>query len=161
VVVDLNNNIPMTNNEASNLHVLLADDDMDDSFIFNAAVEQSNYPIRLTITEDGQKLLAYLENEGEPDIIFLDINMPFHNGIECLATIRANKRFDKVPVVMYSTTNNKLNIEACYNSGANLYVVKPSSFEEVDKMVKKICSKEWVTNIQVPSKEQFIMYSFS
>ena len=151
----------MTNTEPSNLHVVLADDDMDDSFIFNAAVQQASFPIRLTITEDGQKLLNYLENENQPDIIFLDINMPFRNGIECLATIRANKKFDKVPVVMYSTTNNRLNVEACYNGGANLYVVKPNSFEEVDKMVKKICSKDWVSNLQVPSKEQFVMYSFS
>jgi CheY-like chemotaxis protein len=148
-------------NEPSNLHIVLADDDMDDSFIFNAAVEQSNHPIKLTVTEDGQKLLNYLESETLPDIIFLDINMPFRNGIECLATIRANKKFDKVPVVMYSTTNNKLNVEACYDGGATLYVVKPNTFEEVDRMVKKICSKDWVSNMQVPPKEQFLVYSFS
>ena len=149
------------NNEVSNLHVILADDDMDDSFIFNAAVEQSTEPIKLTVAEDGQKLLKFLESDSNPDIIFLDINMPFHNGIECLANIRANKKFDKVPVVMYSTTSNKLNIEACYNGGANLFVVKPNTFEEVDRMVKTICSKNWISNFHVPSKDQFLMYSFS
>jgi CheY-like chemotaxis protein len=78
-----------------------------------------------------------------------------------LTTIRDNKKFDKVPVIMYSTTNNKSSVEACYSAGANLYVVKPNSFEEVDRMVKKICSKDWVSHVQVPSKEHFLMYSFS
>lgn len=151
----------MTSQEPGDLHVVLADDDMDDSFIFNAAIEQASRPIKLTVAEDGQKLLRYLETEQQPDIIFLDINMPFRNGIECLESIRANNKFDRTPVIMYSTTNNKLNVEACYNGGANLYVVKPNTFEEVGKMIETICSKDWVSSLNVPAKDQFLIHSFS
>lgn len=149
-----------TINESPKLHVVLADDDTDDSFIFNAAVEQAKLPVSLTITENGLELLNYLDSEKHPDIIFLDINMPLTNGIECLQTIRSNNKFNHVPVVMYSTTNNKQNVEACYNAGANLFIVKPNTFEEINKMVRTICSADWVTNSHVPPKEEFIQYSF-
>jgi len=150
----------MNTNETNEVHVLLADDDIDDSYIFTSAVRQSKLPIQLSIAENGQKLLSYLNSNPLPDIIFLDINMPFKNGIECLTAIRANDKFKKIAVVMYSTTDNRPNVDACYNSGANLYVVKPNSFEEVDRMVKKICSKEWVSHASTPPKEQFIASSF-
>jgi CheY-like chemotaxis protein len=147
--------------ELSNkVHVVLADDDLDDSYIFNVAVEQSNLPIELSIAEDGQKLLTYLSSNPLPDIIFLDINMPLKNGIECLSEIRSNYKYKEVPVVMYSTTNNRLNVDACYDGGAHLYIVKPNTFEEVDRIVKKICSKEWAANVKVPPKEEFILSSF-
>jgi CheY-like chemotaxis protein len=142
------------------LHVLLADDDADDSLLFNEALQQSHLPIMFSLAEDGNKLLNYLEKEEVPDVLFLDVNMPYKNGIECLTEIRANEKFKKLPIVIYSTTNYKVNIEACFKAGANLYVVKPNSFEEIIKMVKRICSKEWTSTISQPSPEFFIMSSF-
>jgi CheY-like chemotaxis protein len=142
------------------LHVLLADDDSDDSLLFNEALEQSELPVRFSLAEDGNKLLNYLENEGVPDVLFLDVNMPYKNGMECLSEIRASEKFKNLPIVIYSTTNYKVNIEACFKAGANLYVVKPNSFDEIIKMVKKICSKEWTSIISQPTPEFFIMNSF-
>jgi CheY-like chemotaxis protein len=150
----------MFKEETNKVRVVLVDDDIDDSYIFNTAVQQSNLPIELSIAEDGQKLFNYLAANPLPDIIFLDINMPFKNGIECLGEIRANNKYSDIPVVMYSTTSNRLNVDACFDAGANLFVVKPNTFEEVDRMVQQICRKEWTLQAKAPSKEEFIMQTF-
>jgi CheY-like chemotaxis protein len=150
----------MTIENSKKLHVLLADDDSDDSLLFNEALEQLDLPVRFSLAEDGNSLLNYLENEEVPDVLFLDVNMPYKNGIECLSEIRANEKLKNLPIVIYSTTNYKLNIEACFKAGANLFVVKPNSFDEIIKMVKKICSKEWTSNLSSPTPEFFIMNKF-
>lgn len=150
----------MLKEKTNKVHVVLVDDDIDDSYIFNTAVQQSNMPIELSIAEDGQKLFNFLDRNPTPDVIFMDINMPFKNGIECLGEIRANQKYSSIPIVMYSTTSNRLNVEACYNAGANLYVVKPNTFDQVDRMVQRLCSKEWALEAKVPTKDDFLMQTF-
>ena len=71
------------------IHVLLADDDPDDHFLFNEAVIQTKLLLQLTYIEDGQKLLKFLETVDIPDVLFLDVNMPNTNGIEGLKLKRA------------------------------------------------------------------------
>ena len=55
------------------IHVLLADDDPDDGFLFNEAVIQTKLPLLLSYFEDGQKLLKFLETGDIPDVLFLDV----------------------------------------------------------------------------------------
>jgi CheY-like chemotaxis protein len=150
----------MKNTIENTLHILLADDDSDDSFLFNEAVEQSDLPLTLSRAEDGNQLLSFLEKEGSPDILFLDVNMPYKNGIECLHEIRSNAKFDQLPIVIYSTTNYKVNIDACFEGGADFYVVKPNSFEDILKMIRTVCNKEWWRNAHKRSPEFFILNNF-
>jgi CheY-like chemotaxis protein len=141
------------------LHILLADDDMDDSFLFNEALEQSQLRVKFSHAEDGNQLINLLQRQLQPDILFLDVNMPYKNGIECLHEIRANPQYSELPIVIYSTTNYKMNIDACYDGGADLYVVKPNTFDEILKMIRKICNPEMLTRKQRPP-EQFILECF-
>lgn len=146
--------------ENNTLHILLADDDVDDTFLFNEAVEQSALPLKVSRAEDGNQLLKFLDNQDAPDLLFLDVNMPYKNGIECLLEIRAKQRFEALPIVIYSTTNYKGNIDACYHGGANFYVIKPNSFDDILKMVKKVCNREWINNAAKRDPELFIIKSF-
>lgn len=151
----------MKSTKDETLHILLADDDSDDSFLFNEAVEQSELPLTLSRAEDGNQLLTILEKQGSPDILFLDVNMPYKNGIECLHEIRSNQRFDNLPIVIYSTTNYKVNIDACYHGGADFYVVKPNSFDDILKMIKTVCTKDWLQKkSQTRSPDLFILNEF-
>jgi CheY-like chemotaxis protein len=142
------------------VHVLLADDDSDDCFLFDEALSLAAVPAQFTRVDDGKRLMEYLENERVPDVLFLDINMPIVNGIECLKEIRANKRFKNLPIVIYSTTNYSANIDACFKAGANLYVIKPSSFDEIIKMIRTICTPEWTSNVSSANPEYFIKEKF-
>lgn len=138
------------------LHVLLADDDSDDSLLFSEALEQSPVSTRFSRAEDGNELLKFLHTQEKPDILFLDVNMPCKNGLECLQEIRSKTEFEDLPIIIYSTTNYQVNIDACYQGGADLYVVKPSSFEGILKMVKEVCSNDWLRR-QKRSPEFFLL----
>ncbi|WP_207493300.1 response regulator [Aridibaculum aurantiacum] len=149
----------MSSTPSSKLRILLADDDTDDSFLFNEALEQSEIPVDFTHAEDGNALIEMLHTTNKPDLLFLDVNMPYKNGIECLQEIRAKEEFQDMPIIIYSTTNYKMNIDACYEKGADLYVVKPSTFEDIMKMIRKVCSRDWFRK-KKPSPEGFILSDF-
>jgi CheY-like chemotaxis protein len=91
-------------------------------------------------------------------MIFLDLNMPVKNGIECLEEIRSDKKLDWLPVIIYTTSDNPKDIETCYSLKANLYVVKPTSFESIIKTLKKIINMDF-KNQALPARENFLLQS--
>lgn len=153
----LNNSlIPVIEKDIPHLHVLLVDDDSDESYLFNEALEHAGLNIRLSRANNGNHLLSFLLSEPTPDLVFMDINMPYKDGVEALAEIRKNPRFETLPLVIYSTTNNENSINACYKKGANLFVIKPNNFDGMVKVVKKVCTVDW-TNYKKPSREEFVI----
>jgi CheY-like chemotaxis protein len=119
-------------------NIFIADDDEDDLSFFHDAVRETCPTIELTTAEDGQVLLHKLENAPLPDVILLDLNMPFINGKECLKVLRQNPQYNKVPILIYSTSNAKTDIDYCLQNGANYYIVKPSSYHAVKLVVTDI-----------------------
>lgn len=77
------------------LYILLADDDADDRLFFKEAMEEINSDTLVSFVNDGSQLMYFLNQTGilMPHIIFLDLNMPVKNGMECLKEIRANDKF--------------------------------------------------------------------
>src|SRR5690606_10195300 len=102
------------------LHIFFGDDDREDVEFFTQAIEEVSPGIKITIARDGAELLEFLQLVI-PDIIFLDLNMPVMNGVECLQRIRSNKKCNDVPVIIYSTSANPDQIEKTYELGANMY----------------------------------------
>ena len=119
-----------------NFKILLADDDKDDRYFFRKALGSLPVKYKLDTVTDGEELMSYLsENYGNlPDVIFLDINMPRKNGIECLAEIKQNKRFMPVPVVIYSTSAFDSVAASLYSKGAHYYLQKCDYFELVNSL---------------------------
>ncbi len=128
----------MQKQEKKSTHILFSDDDTDDALLFTQAADLLTSPILLSFAENGEQLMRYLEKEVLPDMIFLDLNMPVKNGIECLKEIRSDKKLDWLPIIVYTTSDSPGDIEACFELRANLYVVKPTSFENIIKTLKKI-----------------------
>src|SRR5258705_11979617 len=97
----------MATRDGEPVKILLAEDDEDDRELFKAALKEVKPEVKVEMVDDGQKLMSYLTStdEAHPDIIFLDINMPCKDGIQCLKEIRGNKKLDDVPVIMFSTSN--------------------------------------------------------
>lgn len=118
--------------------IFIADDDEDDLSFFANAVKETCPTVDLTTAEDGEDLLKKLETSPLPDVILLDLNMPFVNGKECLKVLRQNPHYNKVPILIYSTSNAKTDIEYCMQNGANYYIVKPSSYHAVKLLVSDI-----------------------
>src|SRR5205085_10120650 len=108
--------------------------------------------------KDGEQLMQFLSKESLPDMIFLDLNMPVKNGIECLQEIRSDKKLDNLPIIVYTTSDNPRDIETCYKLKANLYVVKPTSFESIIKTRKKIINIDFSSQ-HFPARENFLLQS--
>ncbi len=122
--------------------ILLADDDRDDRFIFDQAMEDlGNVQSALDFVENGAAVIDYLndieEDNGLPDLIILDHNMPKMNGMQTLSYLKNNDRYKNIQVVIYSTHNDAFFIKEYRQLGAASIVVKPSSYTAYVAMVKQ------------------------
>src|SRR5688572_4379995 len=99
---------------------MIAEDDDDDFEVFSNAVNAVSIAIVISRAENGEILMQKLNAFEElPDILFLDIMMPCMDGKECLKMIRSNKKFDTLPVVMFSGVTEPRSIEHCFREGSN------------------------------------------
>jgi CheY-like chemotaxis protein len=137
--------------------LIIADDDHDDQILLKEALEDFEYPPATKMVSDGCQLIAALEEDLLPDLILVDLNMPNKNGIECLLEIRSNNKLERLPVVVLSTSKDPHDIEACFNSGANLFFSKPYTFKELKVLVHSILSIDWQLLFERKlSKQEFL-----
>ncbi|MBF0694221.1 MAG: response regulator [Flavobacterium sp.] len=141
--------------DRAKIKVLLADDDPDDRDLFTEAVNEHNADIQ-TAGNGAQLMTLLLETSEFPDFIFLDLNMPEKSGKECLQEIRQHPKLKDIPVIIYSTSSSKKDIDDTYSLGANLYITKPNSFSELRNTVREILSIDWKQREQKVAKKQYV-----
>lgn len=127
--------------------ILIAEDDADDRYLLKAALEESGITGEVAYVENGVEVINYLEliskETGKlnyPKFILLDLNMPKMDGREVLKKIKSNDLFRKIPVIIFSTTKNQMEVKRCYDLGANTYVVKPVSYDTLVETIRNICA---------------------
>ena len=135
--------------------VLLADDDEEDILFFREALSIISTGFTFAFEKNGQNLLKRLE-VNVPDLLFLDLHMPVINGNDCLLRIRSNKKLDLLPVIIYSTSSHLNSIDECYRNGANGYIIKPFSFDNIIVALMLSLQKDWKTE---KIREQFLVNS--
>lgn len=125
------------------LYILLADDDADDRLFFKEAMEEINGDMLVSFVNDGSQLMYFLNQPGIrlPDIIFLDLNMPVRNGMECLKEIRANGKFKDLVIVIYSTSGSDNHMQEALILGANTYIKKPNNFTDLKTSLAKVINR--------------------
>lgn len=118
-------------------YLLLAEDDIDDCDLFTDALNELEQPAILKTVHDGEQLMYFLTNETNvlPDILFLDLNMPRKNGLECLSEIKNNDRLKNLSVIIFSTSFDKEMVNKLYTSGALYYISKPNEFTKLKKVI--------------------------
>ena len=146
----------MSNNQ-NPLRIFLADDDEDDRTFFTEVIAELKMTNQLTLFEDGKDLMEYLLNQDSnlPHILFLDLNMPYKNGLECLKEIRAINRFNDISIAIYSTSSSDKDIENTFVEGANIYIKKPNDFSELKRVVKEVLHMNWQFHTSGLNKETF------
>ena len=142
--------------ERETTNVLIAEDDDDDFMIFSSAINELSMAVILYRAENGEILISLLD-ESIPDILFLDILMPYKDGRLCLREIRSNRKFDKLPIIVYSAIKDIGEIEFCYREGANIYAIKPNSFVELKAILERILSINWKKVLYFPSLSDFVI----
>jgi len=118
-------------------NILIADDDIDDIELLEICISNILSSYKASHAIDGSQCVRFLENNPTPDYIFLDINMPRKNGIDCLRWIRANSAFEQVPVIITSTSCNCTDVNTCYTLGANFYVVKGTNLSKMTVLLNQ------------------------
>lgn len=120
------------------INIFLADDDQDDRELFMDAL--SELPIETSVKQfqNGVDLMAELySGNPKPDTIFLDLRMPLMDGFECLTDIRSIPELSEIQVIIYSTSYNENEVEQLKESGANLYIKKPNSYNQLKTVLYK------------------------
>jgi CheY-like chemotaxis protein len=141
------------------LRILLADDDESDQLLFKEAFDELNKNSVIQFVNNGIQLMNYLikKDSDLPHLIFLDLNMPLKNGVECLIEIRGNEKFNAVPIIIYSTSASKNNIEDTFRNGANVYLKKPSDFGTLKQLLEKVVTSSYVYSEKPFKIENFIL----
>jgi CheY-like chemotaxis protein len=146
-------------------HCLLVIEDSDEDFeVLSRIIDQVNTsPIAVHRCINGDDALDFLHGTGkyceagdglgpkykQPDLILLDLNLPGTDGREVLVVIKQHQTLRAIPVVVLSTSLNPKDIEACYRSGANSYMLKPMNFNQLKDLIRATLDY-WFKSVQLP-----------
>lgn len=147
-------------------YVLLIEDNPDDVALTLRALKKHKITNNIVVMRDGAEALDYLLGQGEyqdrdvscqPAVILLDLNLPKINGLEALRQIRADKRTQRIPVVILSTSTEEQDIASSYDLGANSYIRKTVDFDKFSDAVRQLGSY-WLVLNQIPSQQDTSFY---
>lgn len=123
--------------------ILLAEDSLADIDLVQARMDAAQVNFNLHPVRDGEKALDFLHRRNnyldvpEPDIIFLDLNLPKIDGVEVLTYIKEHKDLRHIPVVIVSGSDLKCDVERTRALGACDYVTKPLNYEKLQHIIAK------------------------
>ncbi len=125
--------------------ILLVEDNEDDVFLMKRALKAARVMNPLYVVEDGQEAVDYLGGAGKfanresyplPAVVFLDLKLPLISGHDVLAWIRRQYALESVVVIVLTSSNEASDLSRCYALGANSYLVKPPTPEQLEELAK-------------------------
>jgi len=123
------------------IEVFLVEDNPADVLLVRVALSQVPFPLKLSVAKDGEQALKMLSSpEFHPQLIILDLNMPRVDG----QTVLQQYHQQKIPVVIFSSTQNKVEVQKALALGAREYVQKPIGFEPYADAVRGIVNR-WIS----------------
>lgn len=139
--------------------ITLADDDEDDRLFFTDAFDELKINTVVNTVKNGRELINFLNHPETvlPNIIFLDLNMPILNGIECLKEIKLDDKFKDIAVAIYSTSSSEEDVENTFVLGANIYIKKPSNFNDLKKILSDVVTINWQYHTSGLNKDNFLL----
>jgi CheY-like chemotaxis protein len=113
--------------------LLLVDDDQDDLEMLEMQLRKIDSALQIFTAMDGEDALETLHKKMmlEPDLIFLDINMPGMDGKQFLREIKKDSKLRHIPVIIYSTSRSQADIDETSQLGASSYLSKPNNHHEL------------------------------
>ncbi len=126
--------------------LLLVEDDPVDVMAIERALKQHKVTNPLFVVNDGTTALDFLRHEGNfstpessprPCIILMDLKMPRMGGLECLRIIKNDPNLLEIPVVIFTSSTDEMDVRDSYINGAASYIVKPVTFEKLIEAISK------------------------
>ncbi len=143
--------------EGTPVEVLIVEDNPGDVELAKEALRETSIPLRLHVAENGEEALSFLRREGEyatvplVDLVLLDLNMPKKSGHEVLDEMKKDADLRLVPVVVFTSSSAREDIERAYDRYANCYITKPGDLDELVSVVRAIESF-WLTVVRLPRR---------
>jgi len=137
------------------MELYIVDDNPDHQFLLYKLIKGLDKPYLVKFFESGRSLHKHMQqlsrsgqDEGFPDLLVLDLNMPEMNGIELLRLLRQPPlaeypQISKIPIVIMTSDISPLQIRQCYQAGANAVIVKPLNFSILKNTFQSIC-RFWI-----------------
>lgn len=132
----------------NSIDLLLVEDNLHDAELTIRELQKNNLANHLYHATDGEEALDFIFATGKfadrrnaalpPKLVLLDIKMPKINGIEVLKAIKENEETKSTPVVILTSSREDPDIQACYELGANSYILKPVNFEKFAEAIKNL-----------------------
>lgn len=117
----------------------MVDDDQDDREVFLEAIRKVYPSVQVDFAKDGEEALVLLNTmQVNPDVIFLDHNMPRKTGVQCLRALKADVKTRSIPVVMYTTSGDREEEKVALLLGADHYMKKTVNFEQLCTEIKRL-----------------------
>ncbi|AUD04640.1 response regulator [Spirosoma pollinicola] len=133
--------------------VFLVDDDQDDYFLFNYFFSRHNPGCKLRLLPDGEELVQALEEVSEfPKLILLDLNMPFMGGFDALKLIRQQSKYDSIPIVVFTTSQEASDRQRATALRVAGYMTKPKTVDGLDEFVIQV-THDWLEGKCVRTNE--------
>jgi CheY-like chemotaxis protein len=134
-------------------NILLVEDDDNDVVLMKRALRRAGVVCPIEIAEDGRKALDYLQSKGRfcsrdehpmPSLVLLDLKLPHVMGLDVLQWIRRQDQFTSMIVIVLSASRSPDDLANAVRYGANDYLVKPSTLDELDTVAQTI--RDWCLN---------------
>ena len=125
--------------------ILLVEDSEDDVFLMRRALAGADIRNPLRVAEHGDAAIAYLTGDGPfadrslhplPRMVFVDLELPYKSGHDVLAWIRSQPQFAPLLVIALTSSEEPVDLRRAYQLGANSYVVKPPTAEQLLEMAR-------------------------
>ena len=133
--------------------ILLIEDSPGECELFRLALTQTGFDVALYTEHDAEAALHFLRSQsGLSSLILLDWHLRNQHGDDFLRRLRADPRFAAIPVVCFTTSDDSSDLASAYANGANGYVMKPGTYDQLVDCVRDLCSfwVKWNRTSEVP-----------
>ena len=122
----------------SKINIIVVDDDSEDQMVLKESLLEVIPNFEFSTFFNGNDCLKLLKNGSQPDLIFMDLTMPFKSGLECLREIYNENLVSDTPIIVYSRSHHLKDISSASEFGARFFLVKPDSQKSLTLLLKHI-----------------------
>jgi CheY-like chemotaxis protein len=141
------------------VNIVMIEDDEGHARLIEKNIRRAGISNQIHHFLDGTSALEFLFNAPEgpalngPALVLLDLNLPDMSGTDILARIKSEGPLKRTPVVVLTTTDDKVEIQRCYDLGCNVYITKPVNYESFADAIRQLGLFLSVIQIPVPSED--------